>query len=417
MEVTRAQVGDALELRVKGRLDGYWADHLARALEQAVREGSHQIRLNLSEVTFMSSAGIGVVVKFYKQLEEISGSLAVSLASPPVKRVLELANLAILLNAEAQPAAATIAPVRMVGHLDRESPTFEVRDISPGARLACRLVGDPDLLRGCQFGEEHVRKLQFPHTTFAVGLGAFGDAFEDCAGRFGEFLAVAGAAAYQPTDGTNVPDFLLAAGASGPEMLVLYSVLCQGEFAQLARFEPKSKTSAAGLSDLVKACLDISGADRVGLVMVAESAGLTGAALRQSPARKATASGAPFAHPEVREWLSFTAERAYVRALTLVAGVASRDENCGPLSEMVRPLAKGSPACGHFHAAAFSYRPLPKGRIELRPTVATLFQSESLQGVLHLLGDDREIEGAGQSEFVRGACWIAPISEITAERT
>jgi hypothetical protein len=67
---------------------------------------------------------------------------------------------------------------------------------------------------------------------------------------------------------------------------------------------------------------------------------------------------------------------------------------------------------GHFHAAAFSYRPLKKGSIDLNTTVTTLFETETLQGVLHLLSDTREAAGPQQSEFVQGACWIAAASEI-----
>ena len=130
--------------------------------------------------------------------------------------------------------------------------------------------------------------------------------------------------------------------------------------------------------------------------MIAESAGLMGAALRRSPAEKGSES-APFRHPEAREWLSFTAEPAYVRSLTLVGGVAARAD-CGALAPMLRPLSKGSTLMGHFHAAAFPYRPVKKGRIELRATVTTLFEAGNLQGVLHLLGDDREVAGSGQRD-------------------
>jgi len=38
-----------------------------------------------------------------------------------------------------------------------------------------------------------------------------------------------------------------------------------------------------------------------------------------------------------------------------------------------------------------------------------------VQSVLHLLNDDRQIVGGGQSAFVRGACWISPITEISSE--
>src|SRR5262249_29472506 len=179
------------------------------------------------------------------------------------------------------PGPTTVAPVKLVKQLDRESPTFEVRDVAAGAKLECRVIGDPDLLRGCRFCEEHARKMLFPESTFAVGLGAFRDRFEDCANRFGEFLAVAGAAAYQPTDGTNVPDYLLASDAAGPELMVLYTLLCEGQFSHLARFEPKSASSATGLAQLVGTCLDIAKTDVAGVVVIAESAGLMGAALRR----------------------------------------------------------------------------------------------------------------------------------------
>ena len=52
----------------------------------------------------------------------------------------------------------------------------------------------------------------------------------------------------------------------------------------------------------------------------------------------------------------------------------------------------------------------PKGEIDLQATVATLFEQQSLQSILHLIGDYREATGMGESEFVRGACWVGPIA-------
>ena len=112
--------------------------------------------------------------------------------------------------------------------------------------------------------------------------------------------------------------------------------------------------------------------------------------------------------------MSFTPERAYLRSLALVVGVAARAPQPG-LHPLLRPMGSGPWPVGHFHAAAFSYRPLQKGLIDLRATVSTLFEAETLQGVLHLLNDDREIVGAGESEFVRGACWVGPLADVVAE--
>jgi len=168
----------------------------------------------------------------------------------------------------------------------------------------------------------------------------------------------------------------------------------------------------------VNACLGIAESDRLGIVMVAEAAGLVGASLRRSPTHASEQTG-PFEFPQVREWLSYTAERAHARGMTLVAGVALR-EGSEVMAPVVRPLndAKTDPVgaiSGHFHAAAFSYHPLQNGKIDLQTTVKKLFKGQTVEDVLHLLGDDRIIAGAGQSEFIRGACWIGPIREITAE--
>jgi hypothetical protein len=250
----------------------------------------------------------------------------------------------------------------------------------------------------------------FSNSAFGLGLGAFGSSFADCAGRFGEFLAVCGAVTYLPADGTNVPDYMLAAGNFIPRIEVLYSILCEGDFQRVARFERKDAGSAAKLGEIVEGCLEIAEAEALGIVMIAESAGLIGTALRRSPALRDSET-ALFAFPQVRDWLSFAAEPVHTRALTLVVGVAARTAP-QQLVPLLRPLGQSALAA-HFHAAAFSYRPVKRRELDLQATTANLFEAEAPQALLHLLNDDREITGAGQSQFAAGTCWMGPISDVT----
>src|SRR5262249_42494404 len=150
MEIVRERRDDALEVRVKGRLDTYWADHLARALDEAMRGGDDRIRLDMVEVSYMSSAGIRVLLKFRKQLEGIRGSLVGSRPSEAVRPVLEHSGLAMLLA----PPAGAPAPQSERGvsrRLERGGGTFELFEVAPGARLHCRAVGAPELLAGAGF--------------------------------------------------------------------------------------------------------------------------------------------------------------------------------------------------------------------------------------------------------------------------
>ncbi|MGL4462749.1 MAG: hypothetical protein ACRC1K_11415, partial [Planctomycetia bacterium] len=181
-------------------------------------------------------------------------------------------------------------------------------------------------------------------------------------------------------------------------------------------------TASVELNVLVDRCFEWTGYDALGVVMVAEAAGLVGAALRHSPADFAATTGAPdratspLTFPAIRRWLSFTPEPSFGRAVTVVVGVAVANEaavkRVGLPSKIVdhlRPTGGRRRRLGHFHAAAFAYRHLPRRLTDLSGAVAGLFRSEDLQAVLHLIGDDRPGDGSGDSRFVRGACWIGPL--------
>lgn len=410
MELTRRTTARGTGVTVAGRLDSYWADHLLAALEEEVRQGSHEITLDLAQVHYMSSAGIRILVMTHKRLSAIQGRLEIANPSEPVVRILKLSGLARLLlgvgepGSPAEPEAGGSTRERS---FEREGVTYTSYDVAPGARLGCRVIGDPGRLDGCRFGADDVAVLSIPAASTVIGLGAFGAEFSECRGRFGEFLSVAGAAAYLPTDGTGVPDYLVSAAASLPEMSLLYGVACEGDFARLVRFEAGKDGAAVPLSQLVDVCLAHADCDAAGLVLVAESAGLVGAALRRSPAAGEVPQ-APFGFPEVREWLSFSSERVHAQSVVVAAGIALREPSA-PLAAMVRALGARAFPAGHVHAAALSYAPLARGRIDLRETVQGLFASEKLHTVMHLLRDERTISGAGESAFARGAVWIGPL--------
>lgn len=409
MEITQQVNGDVLDMRASGRVDGYWADHLDRALADVVGAGHHRVRLDCADISFMSSAGIAVLMKVRKELARIDGSFHVVNPSKPVAATLTLARLVDLLVERPQPAAgapaATAAPA--VQRREIEDVAFEIYELDARASIACRAIGDARLLATGGFTDAHVLGGQGAPPAFAIGVGAFGDSFDDCRPRFGELLSVAGATVYQPADGTNVPDYLLARGELASDVRLLYGVSGAGRFSHVVRFEGRTPGAPIALSRVLRACLAIAGAPAIGAVLVAETVGLVGAALRRSPAAPPE-DGDFYAHPGVRSRLAFTAEPAFTQGVTLAAGVVAATPDVAAAGAELRPL--GSGCAGHLHATAFPFRAIKKGRIDLGETVSALFEADAPLGVLHLLHDDRPAAGAGESEFVRGACWLGPVA-------
>src|SRR5437867_3665276 len=134
MEITSQRAGDFVDVTVIGRLDGYWADHLTKGLEDIMRQGADRIRLNLSGVTYISSMGIRVLVQFHKKLHSIHGIFLVSSPSDPVKRVLSMTGLQDVLMPATSSRAQAVARQESIRRLDRKNSTFEIFEYgAPGS--------------------------------------------------------------------------------------------------------------------------------------------------------------------------------------------------------------------------------------------------------------------------------------------
>src|SRR4051794_23296944 len=106
MEVAKKQIGSTVELKLTGRLDAYWSDHLGSAIDESIRQGSHNLVLNMANMAYLSSAGIRVLVKYFKQLRQIKGSLGISSPSEGALAILELAGLSSLVVPDPAPGEA-----------------------------------------------------------------------------------------------------------------------------------------------------------------------------------------------------------------------------------------------------------------------------------------------------------------------
>jgi len=420
MEITQHSREGRLELKLNGRFDANWADHVANTIESAIRAGQHHIDLDLAQVNYISSAGLRVLVKYFKQLNSVNGALRVVQATEVVLSTIQISGFAGRLVAPTAAPAHGLATEGLAAEPSKSAPAeagpqrweqkgvmFESHELPASRALDCQLHGHPEKFASGQLATSDSRRMRFDPDVFGVGLGAFGSGPEDARGRFGEFLAAAGAAVTQPTDGSSVPDFQVTEGQFVPEVNMLYGLTARGGFTRLLRFEAgQSERRVIALSELVETALENLQSTAAGFVILAESAGIVGATLRRSPILEASQS--PWGFPGVRDWLSFTTERTDERNVVFIVGFTERKPSSDS-APFLRRFGPVTSALGHFHAAVFPYRPLPRGNLNLNETVTNLLATESAQTVIHLLADEREYEGVGQTDLMRGACWVGPL--------
>ncbi|HEX3580039.1 MAG TPA: STAS domain-containing protein [Thermoanaerobaculia bacterium] len=397
MEIVKERSGGVVHVRLSGRLDNYWSQSLDETLHEAAREGARHVRLDFSGVTYLSSAGAAVLLKHYRDAAALQGSLQISAASERARDTLRRMGFVELLLAGSGAAGRKTLSIPMP--LESERASFQSR-VLDGKKSGYSVIGTPDL-------RAQSSPISIYRDVFALGVGAFGANHEECRDSFGEFLAVAGSAAYMPTDGTAIPDYMLSAVGLFPTVQALYAITFSGSPSHQLRFEANTPDAGVPLSEIVPACTSLAGTATVGIVMAADITGLVCARLRRSPGR----GDVSFEFPSVREWMSFTPEKEFARFSCLVVGLVSSSPSPS-LAPFLRPVSDEYQ--GHFHAVVTAFRSLPGGKLQIADVVSAWLQPRSVVSVVHLLHDSRPTEGAGESEFQRGACWVFPIAEGSA---
>jgi anti-sigma B factor antagonist len=94
MEIVEGRVGDVAILRLHGRLvyeDGY--DALRQALSRVLGEGCTKVLLNLDGVTYLDSAGVGLIAYKYVTVCRHGGQLKLCNLRRASHRVLNITKL------------------------------------------------------------------------------------------------------------------------------------------------------------------------------------------------------------------------------------------------------------------------------------------------------------------------------------
>jgi anti-anti-sigma factor len=410
MKIDTTREGGAADLRLEGRLDREWAEHLSNTLEDLLRDGVRSLRLDLSAVSYMSSAATTVLARWRQELAVLRGEVKLTSLSPAVRDTLAIAGWDSPLDSTGAPSGNLRLSSWSLRADLASSGQYQTSSSVPEGVLRLRLHGHPERLSRDPVGPGDCEVVVLPRDAFGLGLGAIGGTYDACRERFGELVAVAGCMAHFPSDGARKADYLVGDGPVPPRATLASGLICEGGFSKLVRFNTQADAESVPFSELARVALEAVGGKTAGLVVAAETIGLAGARLKRSPAARGAAPMS-LQVPAVREWISFAPERTHAMGTALIAGVVAKAPEPA-LRAHLRPLAAMGQLYGHFHVAVFPYHAVPQRTVDLGTLVRGFFSNHELRDVLHLLWDDRVEGGVGESALVRGVAWVSPIVEI-----
>jgi anti-anti-sigma factor len=120
------------EVVIVGSLDSSWSSYLSERLDEVIRGGALEVRLDMAGVSYLSSNGIALLVRYHKQLRRIGGRFRVVADSEAVSYVLGLTGVSKILGDDG-PAPASGAGVPRCEVVEQAGMTLQVFPRASGA--------------------------------------------------------------------------------------------------------------------------------------------------------------------------------------------------------------------------------------------------------------------------------------------
>ena len=87
---------------VEGEIDAYTAPQLREGLDAVEVQQGANIEVDLTNVNYIDSTGLGVFVAFYKRVQREGGDVRLVGLSERIKRLFEITGLSELMNIEGE---------------------------------------------------------------------------------------------------------------------------------------------------------------------------------------------------------------------------------------------------------------------------------------------------------------------------
>lgn len=355
---------------------------------------------DLSDVNYISSAGLRILIGAQKELKKVGGELFITGLAPPVRDIFKVSGFDKLFRIVSGPTDIAMLRARadqaaFPGIVQQNGLTlsFLDRGTNPGHLFP---IGRTDKLQQAAYTDADVVKVPAAKMRHGLGLAALGDTFRDLSGLFGEAMVIDGTFFYYPAVHHPSVDFLQSAHAGSAVYSFLHGFGFNGDYRFVLSFQTENRP--IDLGSLMAQFLAAAQHNLIGVVFLAESRGVWGMNMKKPPIIGALSDPGEsiFDTRRFPEWFDFPVEPAFPGALVAACGIAARDPDGLPAA--YRSLFSDS--AFHLHAGIFEKAPLKNKPQDFEGELVRVFNEMVPSKIQHLLGSSR---------FAGGLAGLVPI--------
>ena len=229
-------------------------------------------------------------------------------------------------------------------------------------------------------------------------------------------MIVGGTVIWVPTDGHNIPDFLIPIRESEEvKVHTVFNIILDKTFNEIVRFEADNQNKGASIHEIYKELFKLSKERKpefkglLGLVMRADVGAVFGAGIKKAPIKEnVPVNGKMITHRDnIKDWLNFQIELEYKNTTALVVGIGANLSSNLDSSSIQSIFHINSEAQKthllHNHAAIFKFIPESKTKFELEDEIKNVITNGEFISMEHLLE---------RSTFKKGIIGLSYVQEI-----
>lgn len=109
LTLTNTELDGVVVVRLNGYLDGHTFIHLEKHLDELIRGGKRRLVLDLAELGYIASAGVGLFINTNHRLKADGGGIQLANPSPSVKEIFAILGLDSLFTIHPTVSAGILA--------------------------------------------------------------------------------------------------------------------------------------------------------------------------------------------------------------------------------------------------------------------------------------------------------------------
>jgi len=395
IEINPQHIAGVVTLQIIGRIDSLTSQTVQQYLENLTESGKRKIVIDFTQINYISSAGLRILLLFQKQLKKVDGEIILCNLSPAIADVLRMSGFINLFRILTSLDEINTLQIKLEGDAAAKLLTKDgiaIEYFSPDAAPGhLTLIGSQEKMADSTYGPNDLQTVKADELQFGLGFAALGDDYESTKNLFGEAVIIQGSLFYFPAVRRPVVDYMLISEEdSNIEYKFFFGINLTGNFSRIAAFE--CQEGLVDLRQLVAIITELSPAKAMGVVLIAESKGLLGMYLKRVPlSENKPDNGLTIYSPEnFAEWMDFPVEPTDFNKTAIGCGLVVPKKDAVP--DVISHLLPDQSNI-HLHAAIFERGPLNKKAANFQQELKRITSESEVSKVIHILDGSRFSSG------------------------